>query len=185
MTKKKNKFLTFCCSLFPGTAHMYMGFMKIGVSLMGSFFLICAVAMVFNLNAVLFLLPILWFYSFFDANNKNGLDDEEFYQLEDEYLFYFGQIDQMQMFWDRRGSRVLAFLLIFSGLYLLLDPIIRWFLEISAFTEEQLEAIWGFYDMIPRYILSIIIICIGIRLIKGKKQEYEKIEGGDFDGKTY
>ena len=38
MTKKKSGFWTFIFSLLPGAAEMYMGFMKMGVSLMGLFF---------------------------------------------------------------------------------------------------------------------------------------------------
>ena len=33
-TKKKNRFLTFCFSLMPGAAEMYMGFMRTGTELM-------------------------------------------------------------------------------------------------------------------------------------------------------
>ena len=39
-TKKKNRFLTFCFSCLPGAAEMYMGFMKMGLSLMLVFFAI-------------------------------------------------------------------------------------------------------------------------------------------------
>ena len=39
-TKKKNRFLTFCFSMLPGAAEMYMGFMKTGVSLMSLFMLV-------------------------------------------------------------------------------------------------------------------------------------------------
>ena len=38
MTKKKSGFWTFVFSLLPGAAEMYMGFMKMGISLMGLFF---------------------------------------------------------------------------------------------------------------------------------------------------
>ena len=30
MTRKKGKFLTFCCSLIPGAGEMYLGFLKTG-----------------------------------------------------------------------------------------------------------------------------------------------------------
>ena len=39
---KKNGFLTFIASLLPGAAHMYMGLMKYGVSLMSVFVLFVA-----------------------------------------------------------------------------------------------------------------------------------------------
>ncbi len=37
MRKKTNKFLVFMFSLLPGAGHMFMGFMKTGVSLMSAF----------------------------------------------------------------------------------------------------------------------------------------------------
>ena len=47
-TKKKNRFLTFCFSMLPGAAEMYMGFMKTGVSLMSLFMLVIMVAIWMN-----------------------------------------------------------------------------------------------------------------------------------------
>ena len=88
MTRKKNKFLTFCCSLLPGAGEMYLGFMKQGVSLMGIFFLIWAVSGILNLPALLFVQPVIWFYSFFHVHNLNSMPDEEFYAVEDDYLFH-------------------------------------------------------------------------------------------------
>ena len=41
--QKKGKFLTFMFSFIPGAAEMYMGFMKMGVSLMALFFLCVAI----------------------------------------------------------------------------------------------------------------------------------------------
>ena len=49
-TKKKNKFFTFCFSLFPGAGEMYMGFMKAGVSLMLLFFLALLIPTVLRLD---------------------------------------------------------------------------------------------------------------------------------------
>ena len=34
-----------------------------------------------------YLLPVLWFFSFFHTHNLNNMADEEFYALEDGYLF--------------------------------------------------------------------------------------------------
>lgn len=186
MTRKKNKFLTFCCSLLPGAAHMYMGFMKMGVSLMGSFFFLCFIAAFFNLDAFLLALPIIWFYAFFDAINKNSTDDEEFYQLEDNYLFHINQFEQLEAFWNKQSNSLIAVLLILSGIYLLLNPIVDWVLDYVTLTPFQSELLWSIYHKAPQFILAIVIIVIGIRLIKGKKKEFERVEReDDFDGRTY
>ena len=40
------------------------------------------------LPPIFYLLPVLWFYSFFHTHNLNSMSDEEFYTLEDDYLFH-------------------------------------------------------------------------------------------------
>ncbi len=40
MLKQRSRGATVFCALLPGAGHMYMGFMKRGVSFMGLFFLI-------------------------------------------------------------------------------------------------------------------------------------------------
>ena len=64
MTKKKNGFFTFICSLIPGAGEMYLGFMKEGVSIMSLAFILFGFAACINIEPVLFLIPIIWFYSF-------------------------------------------------------------------------------------------------------------------------
>ena len=72
-TKKKNRFLTFCFSCLPGAAEMYMGFMKMGVSLMLLFFLVCILSAWLNQGALVAIAVVVWFYSFFHANHLAGL----------------------------------------------------------------------------------------------------------------
>ena len=76
MTRKKKKFLTFCFSLLPGAGEMYLCFMKQGISLMGIFFLVWALSGMLNLPALLFVQPVIWFYSFFHVHNLNSLPEE-------------------------------------------------------------------------------------------------------------
>lgn len=185
MTRKKNKFLTFCCSLIPGAAHMYMGFMKMGISLMSVFWITIFLAATFRMDVILLILPIIWFYSFFDANNKNTIDDEEFYQLEDDYLFHFNQFEQIQKLWNKKGNTIIALFLIFGGIYLLIHPIINWLFDNSLIPYPQRDMIWDLYNSTPQIFLAVVIIIIGIRLIRGKKQEYQDAERGDYDGRTY
>ena len=87
MTRKKRGFWTFCFSLIPGAGEMYLGFMKRGVSMMCLFlgwFAFCGFT---GFNIGMCLLPVMWFYSFFQVHNLVSLPDEEFYQQEDDYLF--------------------------------------------------------------------------------------------------
>lgn len=65
-----------------------MGFMKQGVSIMGLFFATIAVAATLNIGPLTIVLPIIWCYSFFNVHNMYSLSDEEFYALEDDYIFH-------------------------------------------------------------------------------------------------
>ena len=86
MTNKKNKLFTFFFSLIPGAGEMYLGFYKMGASVMILFF--GDVALASSLfPPLLYLLPVMWFFSFFHTHNLNNMADEEFYALEDGYLF--------------------------------------------------------------------------------------------------
>ena len=82
MTKKKSKFMTFIWSLIPGAGEMYLGFFKQGVSLMTVFCALLGISGFLQLAFLTYLAPIVWFYSFFHANNLNSLNDEEFYSIE-------------------------------------------------------------------------------------------------------
>ena len=79
MTSKKSGFWTFIFSLFPGAGEMYLGFLRQGTSIMILFFGIFALTAGFNLNFLMFLLPVVWCYSFFHTHNLRSMPDEEYY----------------------------------------------------------------------------------------------------------
>ena len=78
MTKKKNGFWTFWFSFIPGAGEMYMGFMKMGISLMGLFCLVVFLAYTLDMPAILFVGVIIWFYGFFHVHNNRYMDYEAF-----------------------------------------------------------------------------------------------------------
>ena len=87
MTKKKNRLFTFFCSLLPGAGEMYLGFFKHGLSVMTIFFLLMFFSSVL-FPPLMFLAPVLWFYSFFHVNHLITLPDDEFYMIEDDYFLH-------------------------------------------------------------------------------------------------
>ena len=167
MTRKKSGFLTFCFSLIPGAGEMYMGFMKQGISIMAVFWLLIFLAAFFGMGPVLFILPILWCYSFFNVHNIRGMSDEEFYALEDDYLFHLND----NAFWGRlRGkqSNLLAAVLIIIGVVIMwnrLADYMRWLLPDSVY--------WYIMDDIPQLVIAVLLIWCGIYLIRGKKKELD------------
>ena len=64
---KKNKFLNFIFSLFPGAAHMYCDQQKKGVLFMSLFVTLLFLSATFTGVFLLGFAVVLWFYAFFDA----------------------------------------------------------------------------------------------------------------------
>lgn len=61
------KMVTAALSLVPGAGHMYLGYLKDGAFLMAVFFFTAFLMGWLNLSLFLFILPVVWFYSLFDA----------------------------------------------------------------------------------------------------------------------
>ncbi|MCI8484321.1 MAG: hypothetical protein HFH41_08280 [Lachnospiraceae bacterium] len=170
MTKKRNGFLAFCFSLVPGAGEMYMGFMKQGISIMAVFWMLIFFASFLNIDQVLFVLPILWCYSFFNVHNIRGMSDEEFYALEDDYAFHLNRVFPVEK-WNRN---VLAGILIIMGIVMLWNNFmgyLHWLIPSEFY--------WNIMDGVPQILISVLLILGGIRLIQGKKKELEKKEEED------
>ena len=174
MTKKKNGFLTFCFSLIPGAGEMYMGFMKMGISLMGMFFLIVSVAAMFELGPVVMLAFIAWFYSFFHVHNLAGLSDEEFYAVEDEYLFHLGENEEVGQKIMQQYRKIIAIVLIILGVLLIWNSM--YWLIVQLMPEGIAWVIREIGYRLPKLIIGVAIIVAGIYMIRGKKKSLEMEE---------
>ncbi|BCB02650.1 hypothetical protein [Bacillus sp. KH172YL63] len=77
--RKSKAFATFL-SMFPGAGHLYLGFQRRGIQLMAAFLFSIYILDVLRLGIFLFLVPIIWFYSFFDGlqrASKHGKEPQE------------------------------------------------------------------------------------------------------------
>ena len=169
MRKKRSNFLTFVFSLLPGAGHMYMGFMKMGLSFMAAFFFVIFLSSWLDIGPLLFVIPLLWVYSFFDCINKRSSTDEEFLLLEDNYLFsldVFVKLDK-DIFQKRR---VLAgILLLCFGGYLIWNNTLQ---VLSKYIPYKVYAtINNLTRLAPQIIIGVAIVVIGVKLIIGKKKE--------------
>ncbi len=167
-TKKKNRFLTFCFSCIPGAGEMYLGFMRKGVSTMLLFVLTISVAILINQGVLATICIVEWFYSFFYTNNLASLNDEEFAQMKDGYLFGMDALPGAKEF-VRKNNKWVAYILIFVGICFLcnsLTSLLSWLLP------DQLDFIWkglnSFSNYLPSILLSFGIIILGIKLLGGK-----------------
>ena len=65
--KLNKKSISLALSVIPGAGHMYLGYQKKGLIIMGAFFFSIFFMGWLGISMLLFLLPLIWFYSFFDA----------------------------------------------------------------------------------------------------------------------
>ena len=99
---RKSRILTFLFALWPGAGQMYLGYMKRGVSLMLLFCLLMAISSFTGFGVFIFLLPIVWFYGFFDTINLRSMSYE--FLPQDDFLFHLDSINAPELvkFFQRR-----------------------------------------------------------------------------------
>ena len=182
MTSKKNSFWRLCFSFLPGAGEMYMGFMKMGISTMSLFMTIFFIAVTLEFGALMIVGLVIWFYSFFHVHNLASLPDEEFYSVEDDYIFHFFDPSSMGKEFYRHNRRILAYILIIMGI------VMTWQGMLNLIYEYLPEEIYFYirhltYDL-PKLFVGIGIIALGAAMIRGKKKEIGQMEQmEDEDGK--
>lgn len=176
MRKKKSGFWNFILAWIPGCSEMYMGFMKMGVSLMAAFWGIIVVAILLNMGPIVFAAMIVWFYSFFHARNLYHTDDELFAQMEDKYLFDLEAISASKEKLSQKYRKIIAVVLVILGIVLVFRGLY------STFEFAMPQIIHDIYFRVayylPQIIVGIGIIAIGKTMLDGKKKELFEEEGG-------
>lgn len=168
-TKKKNRFLTFCFSCLPGAAEMYMGFMKMGVSMMLLFFAMIMLAIGLHQGVVVMIGVVVWFYSFFHANHLAGLSDEEFGKVEDNYILGMDGIPGVRSMVDKHNKWV-AGILIFIGVCFLWNSVEDMLRDVLPQMYQFIpRMMWRVGNYVPSLVIGVIIIFVGIKMIKGKE----------------
>lgn len=171
MKKKKNRFWLFVFSLWPGVGHMYIGFMKMGLSFMTGFLLSCAVVGITNIGVLAVFPIIIYVYAFFHANNLGGLEDEQFAAMEDEYLFGFANMDYSRLKLNRRNRNLAAAALIILGVCMLWNVGFGMLWDYVGWDNPVVKVIYyTVRDELPRAVLALVIIWVGVRLLRGKSE---------------
>ncbi|MBC8061024.1 MAG: hypothetical protein H7Y18_10180 [Clostridiaceae bacterium] len=169
MKKKKSKFLTFVFSLLPGAGHMYMGFMKMGLSFMSAFLVGIFLSSWLDIGPLLVILPLIWFYSFFDCMNKRYSTEEEFLILEDNYLFSLDKFVKLDENIFKKRRVLAGVLLLFLGGYLIWNNTLH--LLARYIPDRAYEVINNLTRIAPQIIVGVAIVIAGVKLIQGKKKE--------------
>ncbi len=178
MTRKKSSFLTFCFSLLPGAGQMYMGFMRRGSSLMAYFFLTIFLSTWLGLGPLMFFMPIIWFYAFFDTHNLRAMPDDEFYALEDNFILLPDYAKEKAQLIQSKYRNLLAIALIVIGSTILWNNFMSIIRRIVPGIVYDILSSFG--RLVPQLFVACAIIAFGIYLIRGKKQDLDAIEKDKF-----
>ncbi|MBQ1870569.1 MAG: hypothetical protein II147_00090 [Lachnospiraceae bacterium] len=165
---KRNKFLTFLFSLIPGGAEMYMGFMKMGASLLAVFMLGFLFIVYMQLEDVFIVVEaLIWIIGFFHARNMAKLTQEELELVEDTVIWEDLLGVEGIKISNSKLSKLAGGILIAMGVFALWDRL-DW--HVARFAEIFIGG-WAeqLVYSIPRIAVAIALIVFGVVLIKGKK----------------
>ncbi|SDM50157.1 hypothetical protein [Sediminibacillus halophilus] len=154
---KKSKMLATILAIFPGAGHMYLGLQRRGLQLMAAFLLSIYVLDVLRLSIFLFLIPIIWFFSFFDALQHSSKSEQE--DLQDVPIVKYLANHQ----------KWLGIALLGLGLFYIADSIL-----LPVFAEQvrnvfQIDLWYYYHQYFQVSVVCLLLIAGGIRLIVGAK----------------
>lgn len=188
MIKKKNGFMTFLCSLVPGAGEMYLGFMKEGLSIMCLAYGIFVFSIWADMSWLISAEVILWFYSLFNTHDKVSLPDEEFYALEDDYVFHIDRLlpkGNLNLVYGKQ-SKIFGWFLLFLGVSIIWKPSIRNLLAaLRVYISDDFSRVVGNYlYSLPQFVIAGVLIVCGVRLILRKKTEIYMEQDADPEEKV-
>ncbi len=169
--RKKNNLFTFFCSFIPGAAEMYMGFMKMGFSIMAIFTISIMIPIIFNLEILLCIPVLIWFFAFFHARNIATCDNETFLSLEDKWIWEsFISIERVPSL-NRVYQKWFAIILIIVGFGSLLNNCMN--MIYNLIPDNLWNVLYPIVNQIPKIFISIVLIVIGMKMIRGKKEQID------------
>ncbi|MGL4790110.1 MAG: hypothetical protein ACRCW1_01770 [Anaerotignaceae bacterium] len=175
---EKNKIFIFFFSFMPGAGEMYLNMMNKGIIIMGAMFGVGFVVGSLNFQSLLFFIPLIWFYSFFDTHNMKALTLEE--RLKEDELFtkkvtsIIGK-DASKIFKNKGKliGKILLIMVAYVAFNLVMDILIS-ALEVINEQYVFINLIYRVRYIAPNIIVTFILYIFAIKLIKGDKKEEEK-----------
>lgn len=168
---KKNLFLTFCCACVPGCGQMYQGYMRRGASLAFWFWGLVFVAVLLNMTILMALMPIIWAFAFFDAFNIRGLTPEQQANFGDDFIpnnAFFKQYKLDGLLRKMSLGRMMGWGLILVGALVLYNTL---FNNLFWYVRSAFPIIGTFFDNIIPLGVGIVVILLGVRMLRGKKND--------------
>lgn len=152
--KSNKKTVTLALSIIPGAGHMFLGYQEKGLIIMGAFFFSIFFMGWLGISLLLFLLPLIWFYSFFDA--MHIVDGTKEVEINQEL-----KLPNVKPEW-------VGYSLIGIGIIIILERILYPLID------------WQIRRYIQTSIVSLIFIVIGVViLIKNKKVTQVSFDNGE------
>ena len=159
---KKSKSIATFLSIFPGAGHLYLGLQKRGIQLMAAFLFSIYILDILRLGIFLFLIPIIWFYSFFDAMQKVSKYGEE--EIEDVPIISY-LINHQK--WVGIG------LVVLGVYYLFMNVVIPVFAPMLS-NLIQIDLMYWVQSYFQTGIVCVLLIGGGIKLLSGSKHKREE-----------
>ncbi len=153
---KKSKVIAMLLSVFPGAGHMYLGLQRRGLQLMAAFLFSIYILDVLHLSLFLFLIPIIWFYSFFDSMQQLSRYGKE--EFKDEPI----------VSWLINHQKWVGIGLVALGCFYLFDQALIPLLD-RLFNEFQVYY-WA-KSYLQTAIVAILLIGGGLKLLLGTKRK--------------
>lgn len=174
---KKSKFMTIILGACFGAGQMYLGMYKKGITLMGGIAAFIAVANFIDCEELLVFVPVVWFYAFFDALNGFYLTEEERKLKDDQFSQQVSGLladKEVKLFIEKRNT-IIGWGLIIIGIYVMFGQFIgtianyfnNWFYS---------SVLWNMYNQLPRLVLALLVVIVGLKLIGYHKLEMKKEE---------
>lgn len=159
---KKSKSIATFLAIFPGAGHLYLGLQRRGIQLMAAFLFSIYILDTLRLGIFLFLIPIIWFYSFFDAMQKVSRYGEE--TIEDVPIIAYFLNHQK---WVGVG-------LVLMGLYYLVMNVL-----LPAFSPilnrlVNIDVMYWVQGYLQTGLVCLLLIGGGFKLLSGSKLKREE-----------
>jgi hypothetical protein len=153
---KKSKAIATFLSIFPGAGHLYLGLQRRGIQLMAAFLFSIYILDVLRLGIFLFLIPIIWFYSFFDGMQKVSRYGNE--PVEDIPIIHYFLNHQK---WVGIGLILLGFYYLLMNVIMpILAPMLKNILN---------NDIYWIQSYLQTGVVCLVLIGGGIKLLSGSK----------------
>jgi hypothetical protein len=156
---RKSGIIATFLAVFPGAGHMYLGQQRRGLQLMAAFLISLYLLDALRIGLLLFVIPLLWFFSFFDALQQIGKYRRQ--ALEDEPVLRNVPVHRK---WIGIGLLIL-------GLFYLCRQVVLPVLE-RVFPKVYFT--YWFDQYVQTTVLALILIGGGVRLLVGSRRNKEE-----------